>query len=110
MVQQQNSARYRAVEVTEVVDGGSAAKDGRIRAGDYLRCITVPKRKLTTDDEGEESGSFAESIGISAGQQTKALLVIPTQSSFPFEQVLDDMKSNTQMDGYVGMVLERPLG
>lgn len=114
MVQPRGSVAARAVEVTEVLDGGSAGKDGRIRPGDYVRCITVPKRRLNANDEleGEAGGSLdgvSAAFGVGAGQLTKALLVIPTSSSFPFERVLEDIQKNKELDGYVAMVLERPL-
>eukprot|EP00415_Alexandrium_ostenfeldii_P001774 UN1774 len=114
MVQPQGSLTSRAVEVIEVLDTGSAARDGRIKAGDYLRCITVPKRKIDADDElegeaGTGVGGISAAFGIAAGKLTKALLVIPTSSSFPFERVLEDIQKNRELDGYVGMVLERPL-
>eukprot|EP00435_Cladocopium_sp_Y103_P014070 s882_g3.t1 len=41
------------IQVTEIVDGGSAKEDKSIRVGDYLRAITTPQRKLS-GEEGEE--------------------------------------------------------
>eukprot|EP00415_Alexandrium_ostenfeldii_P004484 UN4484 len=77
MVQPQGSLTSRAVEVIEVLDTGSAARDGRIKAGDYLRCITVPKRKIDADDElegeaGTGVGGISAAFGIAAGKLTKA--------------------------------------
>ncbi|CAK0834906.1 unnamed protein product, partial [Prorocentrum cordatum] len=100
----EGSRAVRAVEVAEVMPGASAAEDGRIRAGDIVRCITAPKRRVPSDEAGDEAGAFSE------GEQTKAMLVIPTESSFPFEKVLEEIAENRNVDGYVGLVLERPLG
>lgn len=102
----------RAVEVGEVVEGGSAFKDSRVRKGDYLRAITVPQRRLSRDNQQgqeEEVGNFVESIGVGAGNLEKALLVIPLESSFPFERVMEDIQKNRQIDNLVGMVFERPF-
>lgn len=102
----------RTVEVTEVAEGGSAFKDGTIKAGDLLRAITVPQRRLSVDPEmgeGEGSGGLSDALGVGAGEQTKALLVIPTESSFPFERILEEIKANSKIDGMVGMVFERPF-
>ncbi|CAK9107013.1 unnamed protein product [Durusdinium trenchii] len=74
--------------------------------GDYLRAITTPQRKLTGGEEGEEGG-MAEALGASAGEQTKAVLVIPR--GFPFQRVIDEIAENNKMDSYVGLVFERPF-
>lgn len=94
------------IQVTDLVDGGSAKEDGSIRVGDYLRAITTPQRKLTGGEEGEEGG-MAEALGASAGEQTKAVLVIPR--GFPFQRVIDEIAENNKMDSYVGLVFERPF-
>jgi len=113
VLQPQDSAPARAVEVEGVLEGGSAFEDGRVQPGDLLRCITVPKRKVTSNEEvqeGEEPDTeFAVGLGLSAGDLTKALLVIPSTSSFPFERVLEEMQANRNADNRVGMVFERPL-
>lgn len=98
------SGAVRAVEVTEVLEGASAAADGRIQPGDLLRCITVPKRRM-----GKNQGDEDMDEVYNEGSQTKALLVIPKESSFPFERVLEEIGENQKLDGFVGMVLERPL-
>lgn len=112
MVEPSPGARVvRAVDVAEVVEGGSASGDGRIRAGDLLRAITVPQRRVApSEDDDEVGGNFegaSVALGIGAGTLTKALLVIPSESSFPFERVLDDMAKNREIDSLVGLVLER---
>lgn len=93
------------IQVLEVVDGGSAKEDGSIRAGDYLRAITTPQRKLSGED-GEE-GDIAETFGASAGEQTKAVLVIPR--GFPFQRVMDEISENKKVDSFAGLVFERPF-
>jgi len=113
-LQPKGSGAVRAVEVAEVISSGSAAKDGRVRAGDLVRAITVPQRRLQSNDEleGEAGGgadAMAVAFGAGAGSLTKALLVIPPESSFPFERVLDEIGKNSEIDSYVGMVFERPL-
>lgn len=108
------SGAVRAIEVGDVIEGGSAFGDGRVRPGDYVRCITVPQRRLGQNEELEdEAGGGFDGLGValgaSAGQLTKALLVIPSTSSFPFERVLDEIQRNRELDGYVGLVVERPF-
>lgn len=93
------------IQVTEIVDGGSAKEDKSIRVGDYLRAVTTPQRKLS-GEEGEE-GDITETFGASAGEQTKAVLVIPR--GFPFQRVMDEISENKKLDGYAGLVFERPF-
>ncbi|CAJ1362257.1 unnamed protein product [Effrenium voratum] len=93
------------IQVVEVVEGGSALVDGSIRVGDYLRAVTTPQRRLS-GDEGEE-GDVLETFGASAGEQTKAVLVIPR--GFPFNKVMDEIADNRRLDSYVGLVFERPF-
>jgi len=97
--------------VTEVGESGSAFKDGTVRVGDVVRAITVPQRRLQKQEgDEEESGTLGDALGISAGEMTKAMLVIPPDTnSFPFDRILGDIQKNQQVDSYVGLVVERPM-
>jgi len=99
-----------AIQVAELVEGGSALGDGSIRVGDYLRAVTVVQRqmKMGMNDEGEEEEpELIDVVGVGAGQVTKSIHVFP--EGFPLEEVTKEMTSNKRMDGYCGMVFERPF-
>lgn len=89
----------RVVQVTEIADGSSAAKDGRVKVGDFLRAVTVVKEKPRSKDA--EIRGFPE--------KTKAVMIIPASSKkVPFPELLAEMKGNQDIDEFVGLVLERP--
>jgi len=95
----------RVIQVTDIVEGSSAFNDGSIRKGDFLRAVTTPQRKLS-GEEGEE-GDISETFGVNAGQQTKAVLVIPR--NFPFQKVLEEISENQRLDSLAGLAFERPF-
>ncbi|OLP77534.1 hypothetical protein AK812_SmicGene42396 [Symbiodinium microadriaticum] len=92
-------------KVTDIVEGSSAFNDGSIRKGDFLRAVTTPQRKLS-GEQGEE-GDITETFGVNAGQQTKAVLVIPR--NFPFQKVLEEISENQRLDSMAGLAFERPF-
>lgn len=91
----------RVIEVTGLVDGGSAAADGTIRVGDILRAITTPRQQVK---ELEEGGNV-ERGGV---DETKAAFTIP-QDDYPFAKVMEQIGANKKLDSYAGMAFERPF-
>lgn len=97
----------RVIEVTDMVEGGSALADGSIRIGDYLRAITTPQRRMKPNDEGEGAGTTLDVMGWGAGENTKAVLVIPR--TYPFKKVMEEITKNKEIDSYAGLAFERPF-
>eukprot|EP00930_Biecheleria_cincta_P087935 TRINITY_DN77173_c0_g1_i1.p1 TRINITY_DN77173_c0_g1~~TRINITY_DN77173_c0_g1_i1.p1 ORF type:complete len:337 (+),score=58.61 TRINITY_DN77173_c0_g1_i1:61-1071(+) len=91
----------RVIEVTSLVDGGSAAADGTIRVGDILRAITTPRRQVK---ELEEGGNV-ERGGV---DETKAAFTIP-RDDYPFAEVMEQIGANKKLDSYAGLAFERPF-
>lgn len=101
-----------SIQVMDIAEGGSAFADGRIREGDILRALTVPRRRLrdeNSDEQVQQSVDRSINWKVGFGELAKAMLVIPSKTeAFNFERTMGELSDNAAVDGYVGLVFERP--